>query len=152
MILYFSQQQINNLALFSSWIFIWFFFFFFGIIKANPIYFLLFAYIYSIIGNFIIYFSPIYAYHNLIKFTIINIIIKIIPVILILIFYQPSLNFNDIFFGIFLLYIYYVVMLILKINPIQYYLDLVYKGFILDNKNYYSVYNYIYNYFYNLLF
>jgi|LakMenEpi03Aug12_release.lakeMendotaPanAssembly.Ray.scaffolds.fasta_scaffold1212263_2 hypothetical protein len=145
MILYFSQQQVNNLAFFSLWLFIWFLFFFFGIIKANPIYFLIFAYIYSIIGNFIIYFSPIYAYPNLIKFTIINIIIKIIPIILILIFYQPSFNYYDIIFGFSLLYIYFIVMLFLKINPIQYYIDIINKGFILNDKNYYPFIMFLFN-------
>ena len=139
----------NKIAMFSTWLLIWFFCFIIGIIKANPLFFLIFAYIYTLIGNVIIYLSPIYAYDNYVKYIIINIVIKVIPIFIIITFYHISFNKLDIYFGLFLFLIYIILMIFININPFIYYYELVNKGFIQNNKDYLPFYVNIYDFIIN---
>ena len=75
----------------SYWFFLWFFLFIIGIIKQNPLWFLIIGYIITIFEFIYLIYKKTNNY-NLIKFFIINILIKVIPVIIILI--KTSFNFS----------------------------------------------------------
>ena len=75
----------------SNWFFVWFLLFIIGIIKENPLWFLIIGYIITFIQIFYLIYRKINNY-NLIKFAIINFILKIIPIIIILV--KTSFNFK----------------------------------------------------------
>jgi len=88
--------------------------------------------------------------YNLIKFAIINIIIKIIPIIIILI--KTSFNFqinsNDIKFGISLIMIYIITLAVLNINPIKNYQKMI-NTYINNDNNYKTFISRLYDDIYN---
>ena len=102
--------------LFSSWLFIWFIFHYIGLIKFSPLIFMIIGLI-SLIITFII----IGKVNK--KVIIINIYIKVIPIILL--FKIPLFNEEDLLFGFFLSYIYIIFLLYNNKNPIDVYLKLL---------------------------
>lgn len=103
----------------SYWFFIWFLLFIFGIINANPLWFLVISYIITFFEfSYLIYKKT--NNYNLTKFFIINVIIKFFPILIILIrtSFDFNLNFIDFKFGISLIMIYIIIMNIFNINPI----------------------------------
>lgn len=103
----------------SYWFFIWFLLFIFGIINANPLWFLIISYIITFFEfSYLIYKKT--NNYNLTKFFIINVIIKFFPILIILIrtSFDFNLNFIDFKFGISLIMIYIIIMNIFNINPI----------------------------------
>jgi hypothetical protein len=133
----------------SYWFFVWFLLFIIGIIKANPLWFLIIGYILSFFEFIYLIYKKTKKY-NLIKFAIINIIIKIIPIIIILI--KTSFNFkinsNDIKFGISLIMIYIITLAVLNINPIKNYQKMI-NTYINDNNNYKTLISRLYDDIYN---
>lgn len=135
--------------IFSYWIFIWFLLYYFGIIKYNPILIL-------IIGYIITFFEFIYliikkiSYYNGIKFFIINVIIKLIPIILIFRMnkYKLEINIRDIYVSIYLIFTYIIIMIIFNKNPLDYYKRMITTYLEINNKNkeYKSVFSKLYDY------
>jgi hypothetical protein len=138
-------------SIFSIWLVIWFLLYIFNIIKYNPLFILIIAYI-------ITAFEIIYLYYyktsirNLFKFFIINIILKIIPIILI---YIKNGNLKiykkDIYASIIILLLYFIYLFIFNINPIIIYTNLLdsYINNTEKNKGFISIlYDKIINMFY----
>jgi len=120
----------------SYWFFIWFLLFILGIIKENPLWFLIIGYILTFFEIFYLIYKKTNNY-NLIKFIIINIIIKIIPIIIILIIisFNFQIKISDIKFGISLIMIYIITLAILNINPIKIYQKMI-NTYINNDNNY----------------
>lgn len=135
--------------IFSYWIFIWFLLYYFGIIKYNPVLIL-------IIGYIITFFEFIYliikkiSYYNGIKFFIINVIIKLIPIILIFRMnkYKLEINIRDIYVSIYLIFTYIIIMIIFNKNPLDYYKRMITTYLEINNKNkeYKSIISKLYDY------
>ena len=135
--------------IFSYWIFIWFLLYYFGIIKYNPVLIL-------IIGYIITFFEFIYliikkiSYYNGIKFFIINVIIKLIPIILIFRMnkYKLEINIIDIYVSIYLIFTYIIIMIIFNKNPLDYYKRMITTYLEINNKNkeYKSIISKLYDY------
>jgi len=139
--------------IFSLWIYIWCLLYFMGIIKANPLYILVIATI------FIIYvLSEIYKGNKnlyiIIKFIIINLLIKIILLIILVVKYPISVNKYDIKFGIIIFYIYLIITYLLDINPIKFYSSVAGLYIInhKDNETALGITNKLYDDIYNKLF
>ena len=134
----------------SYWFFIWFLLFIFGIIKANPLWFLIISYIITII-EFIYLIHKKTNNYNITKFLIINIIIKVIPILIILLInsFNFTFNLNDFKFGISLIMIYIIIINAFRINPIYNYNQMLNTYINNDNiyKSYISrLYDAIYNF------
>ncbi len=133
----------------SYWFFVWFLLFILGIIKENPLWFLVIGYILTFFEIFYLIYKKTNNY-NLIKFIIINIIIKIIPIIIILIItsFSFQIKSNDIKFGICLIMIYIITIAVLNINPIKNY-DKMINTYINDDNNYKTLISRLYDDIYN---
>lgn len=134
----------------SYWFFLWFLLFIFGFIKSNPFWILVFAYIITFI-EFLYLKSKCANNYNLIKFAIINIILKIIPIIIILSlnnFKIPLFNIKDFKFAIIIIIIYLITMIIININPINSYQNM-FLTYINDDNKYRSYISRLYDDLYN---
>lgn len=137
------------IEIFSYWIFIWFLLYYFELIKYNPILIL-------IIGYIITFFEFIYliikkiSYYNGIKFFIINVIIKLIPIILIFRMnkYKLEINIRDIYVSVYLIITYLIIMIIFNKNPLDYYKRMITTYLEINNKNkeYKSIISKLYDY------
>jgi hypothetical protein len=116
----------------SYWFFIWFLLFIFGFIKANPFFILVISYIIILYGVFYLKYKKANNY-NLLKFFIINIIIKLIPIIILICTNQHKFNYYDLYFLLNILIIYFFVNYILGKNPIDTYKRISYNY--INNKN-----------------
>jgi len=134
----------------SYWFFIWFLLFIFGIIKQNPFWILVISYI-------ITFFEFLYLkykganYYNIIKFLIINIIIKFIPILIILIRLQfkiIKININDFKFAFFIILIYLFVMISINRNPIVAYKRML-NSYINNDNKYRTIFSKLYDDIYN---
>jgi hypothetical protein len=121
------------IKVFSFWILLWFILYYFGFTKYNPLFILLLACIFPFIQ--LIYFI-IYkiSYYNFFKYLIINIIIKVIPILLIIKF---PLRFKmvDVYLSVYLILIYIVFMSILNVNIYEFYKEMISTYIYDDNKN-----------------
>lgn len=121
------------IKVFSFWILLWFILYYFGFTKYNPLFILLLACIFPFIQ--LIYFI-IYkiSYYNFFKYLIINIIIKVIPILLIIKF---PLRFKmvDVYLSVYLILIYIVLMSILNVNIYEFYKEMISTYIYDDNKN-----------------
>jgi len=117
----------------SYWFFIWFLLFIFGFTKANPFFILVISYIIILYGVFYLKYKKANNY-NLLKFFIINIIIKLIPIIILICTNQHKFNYYDLYFLLNILIIYFCVINILGKNPIDIYKRIYYK-YINNSKN-----------------
>jgi len=138
---------IKMISFISYWFFFWFILFILGIVKANPLFFILISFIFILSQILYLYIKKTSIY-NLTKYIIINLIIKIIPLIILILFYPISFNYNDISFGIFILIIYGAVMILFKINPLTSYNRIINNYIDNDNNNNTEVskaYDYLYN-------
>jgi hypothetical protein len=133
------------IKVFSFWILLWFILYYFGFTKYNPLFILLVACIFPFIQ--LIYFI-IYkiTYYNFFKYLIINIIIKVIPILLIIKF---PLRFKmvDVYLSVYLILIYIVLMSIINVNIYEFYKEMISTYIYDDNKNKTSIsksYDYIY--------
>ena len=110
----------------SYWFFIWFLLFIFGFIKANPFFILVISYIITLYGVFYFKYNNANNY-NLLKFFIINIIIKLIPIIILICTNQHKFNYYDLYFLLNILILYIFVIYIFNKNPIDTYKHLYYS-------------------------
>ena len=115
---------IKLISFISYWIFAWFLLFIFKVVKANPLFYLILSLIYIIRQVYYLYLNKSSKY-NLIKYIIINVFIKIIPIYILIFYYPISFNYYDISFGLFLILIYGITMTILNINPINSYNNII---------------------------
>ena len=111
---------IKMVSFVSYWFFFWFLLFISGIVKANPLGFIIIGLIFILSQILYLYLKKVSTY-NLTKYIIINLIIKIIPIIILIFYYPITFNYNDISFGLYLLFIYGLVMISFQINPIDSY-------------------------------
>jgi hypothetical protein len=118
---------------FSFWIFLWFILFYIGIIRYNPLFFLISSAIIIYIFFLFLIFDKNINNYNLTKYLIINSLFKLIPIYLI---FDLSIlfSFYDIFFGIILFIIYLFYMKILNKDLYSTY-DKIYKSY-LNDENY----------------
>jgi hypothetical protein len=116
----------------SYWFFIWFLLFIFGFIKANPFFILVISYIITLYGVFYFKYNNASNY-NLLKFFIINIIIKLIPIIILICTNQHKFNYYDLYFLLNILILYIFVNYICNKNPIDTYKRISYNY--INNKN-----------------
>ena len=126
-------MYIRSDYIFSYWIFLWFILYLLKIVPYNPkliiilgIIEILFALIYLIVKNT--------SLRKITKFFIINIIIKIIPLLLI---YKDPLMKKDIYATIILVLIYLIWMYINNVNVIKVYKKL--SNYYLEKKNLTSI-------------
>ena len=107
------------IEIFSYWTFVWFILFYIGLIKYNPLFILIIGYIFTLF-EFIYLIIKKSSKYNLIKFMIINIIIKLIPILLIIKF-PLRFDLKDIYISIYLIFFYIIIMSIMNKNPYEYY-------------------------------
>lgn len=107
------------IEIFSYWIFIWFILYYIGLTKYNPLFILIVGYIFTLFEFIYLKINKSSRY-NLIKFMIINIIIKFIPILLIIKF-PLRFDLKDIYISIYLIFFYIITMSIMNKNPYEYY-------------------------------
>lgn len=107
------------IEIFSYWVFVWFILYYIGLTKYNPLLLLIVAYIFTLF-EFIYLILKKSSKYNLIKFLIINIIIKLIPILLIIKF-PLRFDLKDIYISIYLIFFYIIIMSIMNKNPYEYY-------------------------------
>jgi hypothetical protein len=120
------------IEIFSYWIFVWFILFYIGLTKYNPLFILIIGYIFTLF-EFIYLIINKSSRYNLIKFMIINIIIKFIPILLIIKF-PLRFNIDDIYVSIYLIFFYFIIMSIMNKNPYEYYKLMIHTYLFNDEK------------------
>ncbi len=97
------------MTMFSTWIFIWFLFYYFKIIPFNPIFFLIIAFIIGILLGLDYFIKENIDIDIIYKYTMINFIGKIVPIILII--NHPIIIYDILFgFGLMLLFILFTII------------------------------------------
>ena len=134
--------------IFSNWIFVWFILYNFDIIKYNPLFLLIIGYILTI-GELIYMVFRKISYYNFIKFFIINVIIKFIPILVILKKNNFEINIKiiDIYASFILVLIYIFIMSIANKNPYKFY-KMMLNTYINDDNKYKSFFSKTYDYIY----
>jgi hypothetical protein len=134
--------------IFSYWIFAWFILYYFGLIKYNPLFILIVGYILTLFELIYMIFKGI-SYYNFIKYFIINVIIKFIPILLILIKinFQINIKLEDVYISFIVALIYIFVMSMTNKNPYIYY-KMMLNTYIKDNNEYKSIFSKTYDYIY----
>ena len=134
--------------IFSNWIFVWFILYNFNIIKYNPLFLLIIGYILTI-GELIYMVFRKISYYNFIKYFIINVLIKFIPIILILKKNNFEINIKviDIYASFILVLIYIFIMSIANKNPYNFY-NMFLNTYIKDDNKYRSIFSKTYDYIY----
>jgi hypothetical protein len=139
-------------TIYSNWIFIWFLLYIVNLISFNPLFILIIGYMSVIFCLIYLYLKKINMY-NFIKFSIININIKIIPIFVILYMnnYNYNVNIYDMIFSLVLtlIYITYILMYYNK-NPLYYY-HIILDTYIKNNDDYKSYASIIYDKLYKLI-
>jgi hypothetical protein len=130
-----------GIEIFSYWIFIWFLLYYFKFTKYNPLLTLIIGYIITV-GELIYLISQKTNKYNLIKFTIINVIIKVIPILLI---YNHKITFKEFVINFYIFFIYIITMAIMNINPANIYRKVL-NTYIQDDNKYQSVFSKFYDY------
>ncbi len=93
------------------------------------------------------------SYYNFMKYFIINIIIKFIPILLLLIKFNFQVNIKqiDIYISILLILIYFLIMIMINKNPYIYYkmmINTYINTYINNNNKYKSIFSKTYDYIY----
>ena len=133
------------IEIFSYWIFIWFILYYIGLTKYNPLFLLIIGYIFTLFELIFMIINKISKY-NLIKFIIINVIIKFIPILLIIKF-PLRFDLKDIYVSIYLILFYLFIMSFINKNPYEYY-KLMINTYLYNNNNYKTVPSKLYDYLY----
>jgi hypothetical protein len=133
----------------SYWFFIWFLLFIFGFTKANPFFIFVITYIITLYGIIYLKYKKANNY-NLLKFLIINIIIKLIPIIILICTNQHKFNYYDLYFLLNILILYICINYIFNKNPIDTYKRIFYTY--INNKNNLNIFGKFYDNTYNFLF
>ena len=130
-----------GIEIFSYWIFIWFLFYYFKLTKHNPLFILIIGYIVTF-GELLYLISQKTNQYNLIKFIIINVIIKVIPILLI---YNHKITFKDLEISLYIILAYLITMAILNVNPIKFYKRML-NTYIKDDNKYKTGFSQFYDY------
>jgi hypothetical protein len=139
--------------LFSYWVLLWAFLFYIGFITANPIWILIVIYVITSITYIYIYTQHAKPYY-LLKYIILNNLLKLFFIILIARKYTLKFHINDIYFGIGLFAVYLIVMSILQKKPHEYYyylIDIFINGLTPQNEQYLINIDKYYDYIFNFL-
>jgi hypothetical protein len=130
------------IEIFSNWVFVWFILYYIGLTKYNPLLLLIVAYIFTLF-EFIYLIIKKSSKYNLIKFMIINIIIKLIPILLIIKF-PLRFDLKDIYISIYLIFFYIIIMSIMNKNPYEYY-KLMLHTYIYNDEKYKTYFSILYD-------
>ena len=136
------------IEIFSYWIFIIFILYYIGLIKYNPIFLLIVGYILTSFELIYLIKNKISKY-NFIKFFIINVLIKFIPILLIIKF-PLRFNIKDIYISFYLILFYFIIMILLNKNPYEYYKLMIHTYLYNDNK-YKTILSKTYDYLYIII-
>lgn len=141
------------IKIFSNWIFIWFILYYFKIVKETPIIILIIGYLLSYVQLAYLYYNNANRY-NIIKYLIINICFKLIPIIIILTDKElnRNINDNDIYVTIVIILFYLFIMSCLNSNPYNHYLMTIKTYINNDNNHIKSTISKTYDNIYNYLF
>lgn len=124
---------------FSYWVFIWFLFYIFGYIEYNPLFILLLGVSLNIYNMSIMFRESMYK--KLIVYLIINLFIKVIPILVILYF---NTNYFNIIFDFesfkFLLFLFFIYLIYMKIMNVS-----IYDVYNAKNSNNTPLANFIYS-------
>ncbi len=126
--------------IFSYWIFIWFILYYFKLTKYNPLFLLIVGYIITF-GELLYLVIKGANNYNIIKFIIINVIIKLIPIILII---NTKIIFKDLIISLYIILLYMVTMMIMNINPYKIYKMMI-DTYLYDNNKYKSIFSKLYD-------
>jgi hypothetical protein len=132
--------------IFSYWIFIWFVLFYFKLTKYNPLLLLIIGYVITFGELLYLIFMGANRY-NIIKFIIINTIIKLIPILLI---YNTKITYKDLIVGLYMLLAYLITMVIIKTDTFKFYTTMI-NTYLYDDNKYKSFISIIYDYIYLLI-
>lgn len=122
----------------SYWILFWALLFILNLTSYNPIFYLIFIYTITSISFCYLFYKKTSSY-NLQKFIVINLLHKLFFIIFIAYFYPIIFNYDDLNFGLILIFIYLILMISLNYNPFliyYYYLDFYINGKTKENENY----------------
>ena len=134
------------IEIFSYWIFIWFILYYFKLTKYNPLLLLIIGYVITL-GELIYLISQKTSKYNIIKFAILNILIKLIPIFLII---NTKIVFKDLIISLYIISLYIITMMIMKINPYKFYKTML-NTYIYDDNKYKSIFSKIYDYIYIII-
>ena len=137
------------IEIFSNWIFVWLILFELNLIKFNPFFIIVFAYMLSYIQLFYLYYKNVSTY-NLLKFFLINVILKFIPIVILLYYKQNTISYDDILFTIILLNIYLIILYILDTNIYNIYNKII-ISYVLNQKETKSDISKLYDKIYEIL-
>jgi len=132
--------------IFSYWIFVWFLLYYFKLTKYNPLIILIIGYIITF-GEWLYLIFMGANNYNIIKFIIINVIIKIIPILLI---YNSKTTYKDLIIGLYIFLAYLLTMAIMKINPYKIYKKML-NTYLYDDNKYKSIISKMYDYIYIII-
>jgi len=132
--------------IFSYWIFVWFLLYYFKLTKYNPLIILIIGYIITL-GEWLYLIFMGANNYNIIKFIIINVIIKIIPILLI---YNSKTTYKDLIIGLYIFLAYLLTMAIMKIDPYKIYKKIL-NTYIYDDNKYKSIISKMYDYIYIII-
>jgi len=132
--------------IFSYWIFVWFLLYYFKLTKYNPLTILIIGYIITL-GEWLYLIFMGANNYNIIKFIIINVIIKIIPILLI---YNSKTTYKDLIIGLYIFLAYLLTMAIMKIDPYKIYKKIL-NTYIYDDNKYKSIISKMYDYIYIII-
>ena len=132
--------------IFSYWIFVWFLLYYFKLTKYNPLIILIIGYIITF-GEWLYLIFMGANNYNIIKFIIINVIIKIIPILLI---YNSKTTYKDLIIGLYIFLAYLLTMAIIKIDPYKIYKKML-NTYLYDDNKYKSIISKIYDYIYIII-
>jgi hypothetical protein len=132
--------------IFSYWIFVWFLLYYFKLTKYNPLIILIIGYIITF-GEWLYLIFMGANNYNIIKFIIINVIIKIIPILLI---YNSKTTYKDLIIGLYIFLAYLLTMAIMKIDPYKIYKKML-NTYLYDDNKYKSIISKMYDYIYIII-
>ncbi len=120
------------IEIFSYWIFIWFILYYFNLVKHNPLFLLIIAYVITFFEFIYLWYHNTNTY-NLTKFFVINVIIKFIPIMLIF-KYPFVIHKQEIWIGLYTLCLYGFIMMVFNKQPYTFYKQML-NTYINDSDN-----------------
>ncbi len=132
--------------IFSYWIFIWFILYYMKLTEYNPLLLLIIGYIITF-GELLYLIFKKSSKYNIIKFVIINTILKIIPIIMLI---NTTIRFKDFIMSLYIILIYMITMAIMNINPYKFYKTML-NTYINNDNKYKSIFSKTYDYIYLLI-
>jgi len=134
-------------CIFSNWIFIWFLVFIFGFTKYNPLPLLIMGFIIISFYIFYLYYKKASSY-NIIRFIVVNIIFKVIPITILIITKKTKIIIEDFIISILLIIIYVLYLLLHNETPLSVYNKLN-NSYLNNDRNSKTTISIIYDKFYH---